>query len=92
MLLARRSHTVGNRRRYTVNYCSWLNEGDTVASGTAVSSSLTATVDGVATGNNKLVFFVNAGVLNETFTVSVQVTTSRGEVKNDTIEFAVLAP
>lgn len=93
MQIARRSHTVGNKKRWIVNYCQWLGPGDTLSSCTVTSSSSTCTVSGAAVlpSANKVVFFLNGGVLNETFTVSVQVTDSRGEIKNDTISFTVIA-
>jgi hypothetical protein len=91
MRLATRSHTVGNRRRYVVDYCQWLASGVTVTTGTVTSPSATATVDGVTVVENTIVFFLNGGVLNETFTVAVQMTDSRGQIKNDTIDFFVVA-
>jgi len=38
------------------------------------------------------VFFVNGGAVNETFTVDVQGTDSRGEIVKDTITFTVVEP
>jgi hypothetical protein len=92
MVLARKPHTVDNRRRWVVDYCPWLAPGVTVVTGTVTSSSTTATIDGVAVVENTIVFFTNGGELNETFTASVAMTDSRGQIKNDTVDFFVVAP
>jgi hypothetical protein len=92
MILDRKPQTVGNRRQYIVDYSQWLDTGVTLTAGTATTTSLTATIDTVSHTTTTLVFFVNGGALNEIFTVVLQVTDSNSEVKNDTIEFFVVAP
>ncbi len=92
MLLAHKPHTVGDRRRYIVDYSQWLDAGVTVASATASTTSGTASVDTLSHDTTTVTFFVEGGILNEIFTVAVQMTDSLGEVKNDTIEFFVQAP
>jgi hypothetical protein len=92
MMLAKRPHTVGNRRRYRIDYSEWLDEGVTVASATVVSSSSTAPIDGVLVAGNFVTFFVNGGALNETFTASVAMVDSKSGIKNDTMDFFVVAP
>ena len=91
-VLAKKPHTVGNRKRWTITYARWLPEGVTIASETVTSSSNTATVDGVTSKDHHLTFFTNGGVLNETFTVSVQIVDTIGQIKNDTVEFTVVSP
>lgn len=91
-MLARLPHTVGNRSRKTVAYDQWLADGVTVASALVTSSSATATINGTTVVDNKVIFFVNGGVLSETFTVSIQMTDSKGGIKHDTINFFVIAP
>lgn len=92
MQLAKRSHTEGDRRRFVIDYSEWLDRGNTVESAVVTSDSTTATVDDVTTTADKVIFFVNGGSLNETFTVSVAMTDTRTEIKNDTIDFTVVAP
>jgi hypothetical protein len=41
---------------------------------------------------SKVVFFVNGGLLNETFTATVTMTDSKTGVKIDHLEFFVVAP
>ena len=95
MLLDHKPHTVGDRKKYIVDYSQWLNAGDRLVPFvfSATTTSLTASIDTVTVPTNTtLQFFVNGGVLNEIFTVSIQITTLLGEVKNDTVEFFVTAP
>lgn len=91
-MLAQRTHTEGNVRRFIVDYREWMNPGTTVSAFTAVSSSLTATVTGAAIQDDQTcVFFVNAGELGEEFTVTLTLTTSYGEIKIDVVPFLVVA-
>lgn len=97
-MLGRKSHTAGNAIWYGVDYSEWLEQGVTLASGTvALNSEFTATVTDVTissvsvTASNHLVFKMTGGSVDEVFTLDVQGTTSRGEIKNDTLEFFVIA-
>ena len=92
MIIDRKQHTVGDRRKYIVDYSQWLDTGVTLTAGTATTVSLTATVDTVSHTASTLLFFLNGGIINEIFTVALQVTDSNGEIKNDTVEFNVVAP
>jgi len=92
MLLASHTHTVGDRKRWRVEYRKWLANSATLVSAVVTSSSITCTVSDKSILGTEVVFFLNGGVLNEVLTVSVQVTDSLGMVKNDTISFTVVAP
>lgn len=94
MLLGNRPFTVGNQTDYSVDYSAWLEQGETLASGTAVASGVSdITVSKVSvTPSRKLLFTLQGGSLNETFTVALQVVSSRGERKNDTAIFRCVAP
>ncbi len=92
MILARKPHTVGDRRRYIVDYSQWLSEGSTISAAAASTTSLTASVDGVTHDGTTMTFFVNGGELNGVFVVNLQMTDSLSEVKLDTIEFFCIAP
>lgn len=99
-MLARRSHTAGNKTRYVLEYEDWLLPGETLVSGTVVlDPRFTATVTdtvisavSVLPSKADLVFFLAGGSVDETFTLDVQITNSRGEIKNDTIDFFVVSP
>jgi hypothetical protein len=92
MIIARKPFTRGNRRQYIVQYDQWLAAGVALTAGAATTTSLTASVDTVSFTDTTLIFFVNGGVLNEIFTVALQITDSLGEIKNDTVEFFVTEP
>ena len=93
MLLAKKNHTVGNVRQYYVEYCDALREGDWLTAAAVTSSSVDATISGVAIiEGHKITFFLSGGVINEDFTVTVVATSNTTEVNNDTIAFHVVAP
>lgn len=92
MLLGSKQQTVGDTKRWRVNYSRWLDNTATLQSTTVTSSSSTCTVSNVSILGYEVIFFLVGGVLNETLTVSVQITDSFGNVKHDTIAFTVLAP
>ncbi len=89
-----RKHTVGDRRRWVVDYTDWLVQGDILATATVVSSSSTATVDTVSVDPDarRVIFFLNGGVLNEAFTVTVTITDTLSQVKENIFDFIVIAP
>lgn len=98
-MLGRRAFTAGNKTRYVIEYENWLLPGESLTVGTVeLSAEFTATVtditiSGVATNSaNELVFFLEGGSVDEVFTLDVQITNSRGEIKNDLVEFFVVAP
>jgi hypothetical protein len=77
-----------------VDYSDWLNEGVSVASAAVtITTTGTATVDTVSVEpDGRVVFWTNAGTVNEVFTVNVAMTSSIGEIKQDTISFTVVSP
>ena len=98
MLLASKNIAVGNRFRYVIDYRDFLTPGIKVNTATATitpgqTPTPTSTVDTVSINNGVEVwFYINAGVLNEVFTVTVQVTDTETETVIDTVQFTVIAP
>lgn len=96
MLLGRKTHTAGNSILYSVDYSNWLQEGESLVSGTvALTAGVTATVtisEVRVTPSNDLVFRMAGGSADETFTLDVSIVNSRGEDKNDTVGFDVVDP
>jgi hypothetical protein len=97
MLLGTKQHTAGNTTRYIIDYSRWLDDG--VSLSAVVLTLLTATVSDVTvsagsllTEHNKVAFTIAGGSVNEVFTVQVQVTDTRSEIKIDTMSFVVVAP
>lgn len=100
MLLGRKNHTAGNATRYEIDYENWLESGETLAAlGNTITLSAAftvtvtdVTITGIQVTSNKIYFLLTGGSLNELFTLDVHAVTSRGELKNDTIAFTVVAP
>lgn len=87
------THTAGNRKRWILDYCKWLLPGESILTQSVVSSSLTCTVDTTQVWLGREVwFYLNNGVVGETPTITVTVTTSKGETKVDTLNVNVIAP
>jgi len=97
MVLGQKSHTAGDTIRYLVDYTRWLDEGISLTAVTialAPGSPADVTLSGalLLTQHNRVAFVITGGSVNENFTVAVQITDSRNEVKNDTCLFTVVAP
>lgn len=85
--------TVGDVRRFVLDYNEWLPRGDTITACTITSSSTTTTVGSVTVlQGNYVSLMVTGGLLNEVVTLSIQATTNRGAVKNDTLSLFVVSP
>jgi hypothetical protein len=100
MLLGSQNITVGDTRRYVVSYDQFLIKGAVLTTPVTVAVSAGAT-SAVGTGatapaltvdEKGIIFWLTGGVLNEKFTVSIQVHDNNSEVVNDTIAFTVIAP
>ena len=92
-LLGNRQITVGDTRRYEVDYCGFLQQGDVLSATTVTDNGATSTTTSAALDvtSTKVFFLVTAGTLGEVFTVAIQVTTVFGEIVNDTIAFQVVS-
>jgi len=97
--LGTKNHTAGNLTIYTADYDAWLDDGVSLAAGATVvlDPAFTATVTDVTISSivvhpRHITFMLAGGSVNEVFTLDVQVTDSRGEIKNDTCGFRVIAP
>lgn len=92
MLLGSRQHTAGDTRRWILDYSRWLGNTVEIAGVNVTSSSTTCTVEDSEILGKEVIFFLTGGVQGETLTVSVVMTDSDSNVKNDTIAFTVVAP
>lgn len=82
-----------DRKRYVVNYLDWLNETENLLSVTMQGNVPEDAfyVDGYVINNNKeVIFYVSGGLSGVSYEVSIKVTTSMQQTKEDTITFAVL--
>lgn len=91
-LLASKQHTEGDTRRWRINYSRWLDNTATIEQVDVTSPSPTCTISNAQILGQDVIFFLNNGVLGETFTVRIAITNSFDNVKTDTISFHVVAP
>lgn len=93
-LLASKQHTVGDTRRWTVRYKKWLDNTVNIKTINVTSSSATCTIGTPAPAivGSDVQFFLTGGVLDEVLTVSLSMTDSIGNIKNDSIQFMVVSP
>jgi len=75
---------------WRIDYHQWLDVSANVASASVTSSSPTLTVTIPTVLGDEITFFVVGGALNETATISVQMTDNLGNIKNDQILFTVV--
>lgn len=82
------------RKRYEIDYSEWLDTGETVSSVTFTPSPIESgglQVDAYSIANpaTAVVFFVNFGNAGSNYVLDVQMTTSGGQIKEDTVLFSV---
>lgn len=95
MKLGRFVKTTLERKRYVIDYNNWLDTGELISSRaftvtpTSPSSSLFINGDANNVDNRSMYFFVNEGAVGVDYTLTIRITTSGGQVKEDTIIFSV---
>lgn len=98
MALAKYVKAAGEVKRYSIDYSNWLDTGE-VLTGVlfpVMNNTLTnpLVVSGVAviTGNTSVQFMVSGGTDGTTYKVLATANTVGGQVKEDSILFAVREP
>lgn len=92
MLLGQKYHTAGNVIRYEIDYSNWLEDGVSLLTAAVTGGPTDITITGVGLLTpHKVVFTLHGGSVNESFTLAVSITDSRGETKNDTVGFVIQA-
>ena len=94
MKLANFIKSPSERKRYTIDYSDWLDTSETISS---ITFTVTPTGTGalqidaysIANPATSVVFFANYGVAGVNYIVDVKITTSGGQIKEDTIQFTV---
>jgi hypothetical protein len=93
MPLASKRHTVGDTRKWTVDYERWLDNTVDIEAVDVQSSSMTCTIENPAViKGDTVVFYLTGGNLGEILTVSLEMTDTDGNIKNDEIRFTVVSP
>ena len=91
MKLGRFNKTPVERKRYAIDYSQWLDTGETVSSFTLAASPTGMTVDGSSldTTNTILTYFMSGGTDGQQYTLDVRITTSGGQIKEDTVLYTI---
>lgn len=95
MKLATFVKSPAERKRYAIDYSDWLDTGETVLSTNfqvtpnVPSTGLVVDAVSISASGQEVVFFTSFGSNNVTYTVDVQIQTSGGQVKEDTVVFSV---
>ena len=97
MLLGNRRLTSGDVRRYEIDYCEFLAKGAKLKSPTGyfpTGTTFTSVLNSMFLDNTdtKVFVLITGGVVNESFTLTVQVQDTFNEVVNDTISFTITSP
>jgi len=91
MLLASRSHTAGDTKRWTVRYDEWLDNTE-IAQMEVVSNLPSCTIGNITILGTEIVFFLSGGNVNEQLTLTLTMTDDLGNIKQDTVAFTIVAP
>ena len=78
--------TPGERKRYSIYYGDWLDDGETIVSADFVvtpAGTLKVDAHSIDAAGTTLVFFMNAGVDLLDYVVNIQAVTSGGQTKED---------
>lgn len=94
MRLGSFTKTPAERKRYAVDYSDWLDTGETLAAYTvevspATASPLVVNPNALGPTSTVFVFFVSGGLDRTQYTVDIRMTTSGGQIKEDTILYTV---
>jgi hypothetical protein len=89
-MLASRTHTAGNTIRWKIDYSRWLDNAAQIADIAITSSSMTCLATNPQILGRQVVFFLTGGTVNEQVTISLRMTDTLANVKNDTLQFTVV--
>lgn len=93
--LARLLKSPSERKRYTLNYSSWLAASETITSKefnvTPVSATnpLIVSTSAISADGKSIVFYVAGGVDTEVYKIEVFINTSDSQIKEDTVSVYV---
>lgn len=85
------------RKRYSIDYADWLDTGEQLSSVTFEVTPIDAnpvSINGIAieSGGKSVVFYAAAGLDGKSYKAIATMTTSGGQVKEDTVQYTVKAP
>jgi hypothetical protein len=94
MALGQYTKTPGERKRYSVDYYDWLDQGERifgVTFETYVTDGFEVDAFQIDPDGTRVIFFVSGGLDDTAYTVNVKMTTTGGQVKEDEILFVIEA-
>lgn len=94
MILAKYTKQPSERKRYVLDYSDWLDSGETIS--TAVFSvdpvgGLIVDASSIGTPATTVAYFVSSGTTAVQYTVTVTISTSGGQIKEDEVLYHVKA-
>jgi hypothetical protein len=97
MQLGKYSKVPADRKRYSIDYSDWLDQSELVSSvtfGVTPSEAGMLVIDGTSIDTTKTisVFYASAGNVGSVYTVAVTMTTSGGQIREDTVQYTVKSP
>lgn len=94
MALGRFVKTPGERKRYSIDYYDWLDQGERifgVTFQTYIPDELEVDAFQIDPDGTRVIFFVSGGLDDVLYTVNVKMTTTGGQIKEDELLFVVEA-
>lgn len=84
-----------DRKKYTVEYNDWLDVGETIIAPLLVTGTVEADafiVDGyvISSDGKDVIFYVSGGLSGFSYDVTVKITTSQAQIKEDWVTFKVI--
>ena len=91
-LLASKSHTAGDTKKWTVDYSQWLDNTASISQITVTSGNPDFTISNVLILGPQITFLISGGLLNDQTTLLLTMTDDLGNIKQDTVAFTAVAP
>ena len=97
MNIGKYSKSPDERKRYSIDYSDWLDTGElltTVTFEVTPAEANCVVINGVTieTSQQGVVFYASAGVEGKSYKAIATMTTSGGQIKEDTVQYTVKAP
>lgn len=97
LLLGKYFKGPAERKRYSIDYSDWLDDGEIVSTVTFEVTPVDAgpvVIDGnsIQPGSKSVVFYASAGLNGTTYRAAVTMVTSNFQTRVDTVQFTIRSP
>lgn len=92
MLVGSKQHTEGDTKRWVVSYANWLDNASKIDQIEVEADNDLFTIGGTEVLGDEIVFYISGGTANERTKVTLTMTDTLNNIKNDTIIFNCVAP